>query len=85
MKKYGTNLDREDLTFLDWVNHAQEEHMDAILYLEKIRKIENKRLSQTSSETKSWVAVFNFVLGFAFAVLYNTVISSFLGKKSGFY
>lgn len=34
-KKYGTNLDRTDLSFLQWVNHAQEELMDAILYLEK--------------------------------------------------
>jgi hypothetical protein len=25
-------------TLLDWINHAQEEHMDAILYLEKIKK-----------------------------------------------
>jgi hypothetical protein len=36
--KYGTDLDRTDLTLLDWINHAQEEHMDAILYLEKIKK-----------------------------------------------
>jgi hypothetical protein len=38
MKKYGTNLDRTDLSLLDWVKHTQEEHMDAILYLEKIKK-----------------------------------------------
>jgi hypothetical protein len=37
MKKYGTNLDRTDLSVLDWLNHAQEEHMDAILYLEKLK------------------------------------------------
>lgn len=37
--KYGTNLDRNDLSLLQWINHAQEEHMDAILYLEKIKKI----------------------------------------------
>lgn len=35
--KYGTNLDRTDLKFLDWVNHMQEELMDAILYLEKMK------------------------------------------------
>jgi hypothetical protein len=23
---------------LDWIQHAQEEHMDAILYLEKLKK-----------------------------------------------
>lgn len=37
-KKYGTNLDRQDLSVLDWIQHAQEEHMDAILYLEKLKK-----------------------------------------------
>ena len=38
-KKYGTDLDRTDLSVLDWITHAQEEHMDAILYLEKLKKI----------------------------------------------
>jgi len=37
-QKYGQTLDRTDLTLLDWIQHAQEEHMDAILYLEKIKK-----------------------------------------------
>ena len=36
LKKYGTNLNREDLTQLDWINHAQEEAMDLAIYLEKI-------------------------------------------------
>lgn len=38
-EKYGTDLDRTDLSLYDWIVHAQEEHMDAILYLEKIKKI----------------------------------------------
>jgi hypothetical protein len=37
--KYGTDLDRTDLGIIDWINHAQEEHMDAILYLEKLRRV----------------------------------------------
>jgi hypothetical protein len=37
-EKYGTDLDRTDLSLYDWILHAQEEHMDAILYLEKIKK-----------------------------------------------
>jgi len=37
-EKYGTTLDRTDLSLLDWVQHAQEEMMDGILYLEKIKK-----------------------------------------------
>ena len=37
-KKYGTNLDRKDLTVFEWANHMQEELMDAILYLEKLKR-----------------------------------------------
>lgn len=38
LQKYGTTLDRDDLNVLDWIQHAQEEHMDAILYLEKLKQ-----------------------------------------------
>jgi len=37
-KKYGTTLDRTDLKTLDWIQHAQEELMDGILYLERLKK-----------------------------------------------
>jgi hypothetical protein len=37
-QKYGTTLDRQDLTTLDWIQHAQEELMDGILYLEKLKQ-----------------------------------------------
>ena len=37
--KYGHDLDRTDLTLDEWLNHAQEEAMDFILYITKIRKI----------------------------------------------
>jgi hypothetical protein len=36
-KKYGTDLDRNDLSTSDWISHAQDELMDAILYLEKLK------------------------------------------------
>ena len=36
--KYGTDLDRTDLSLLEWVEHAKQEHMDAILYLEKLKQ-----------------------------------------------
>ena len=38
-QKYGTDLDRKDLSLYDWIVHAQDEHMDAILYLEKIKQL----------------------------------------------
>lgn len=37
-KKYGTDLDRTDLSIDSWINHAQEELMDGILYLEKLKQ-----------------------------------------------
>ena len=37
-EKYGTDLDRTDLSLLDWIEHAKQEHMDAILYLEKLKQ-----------------------------------------------
>jgi hypothetical protein len=48
IKKYGTTLDRDDLSHLDWLNHLQEELMDAILYLQKIKHNEITRLSNTN-------------------------------------
>lgn len=37
--KYGVTLDREDWSLDQWIEAAIEEHMDAILYLQKIRKV----------------------------------------------
>lgn len=37
-QKYGTDLDRTDLQVKDWIQHAQEELMDGILYLEKLKQ-----------------------------------------------
>ena len=34
--KYGTTMDREDLTELEWLKLAQEEALDFSLYLEKL-------------------------------------------------
>jgi len=35
--KYGTTIDRRDLRPVDWLNHLQEELMDACLYAERLR------------------------------------------------
>ena len=37
IKKYGTTLERDDLTAEEWVNHLQDELMDAILYLQRLK------------------------------------------------
>ena len=38
IKKYNKTLNRNDLSTLDWINHAQEEAMDFCLYLERLKK-----------------------------------------------
>lgn len=38
LKKYGTPLTRTDLTLEQWLEHLQDELMDATLYLERIKK-----------------------------------------------
>jgi hypothetical protein len=38
-KKYGTDLDREDLSVIEWLTHFQEELMDGILYAEKLKQV----------------------------------------------
>ena len=37
-QKYGTDLDRNDLSLYDWCEHSIQEAMDLILYLRKIQK-----------------------------------------------
>lgn len=36
MSKYGTTMDRDDLSELEWLSHFQCELMDAVLYVEKL-------------------------------------------------
>jgi hypothetical protein len=48
IEKYGTTMDRTDLSTLDWLRHAQEEAQDLTLYLEKlIVKEEQRRMIET--------------------------------------
>lgn len=56
-KKYNTTLEANNAPFLDWVNHMQEELMDAILYLEKMKKTSvshftNSKSPQIHSDTQ---------------------------------
>ena len=53
-KKYGTTMERKDLTKLDWLKHAQEEAMDLAVYLEKIiQELENIPFKYEWNMTKS--------------------------------
>ena len=42
VKKYNKTMDRDDLSTLEWLQHFQEELMDATLYIEKLKKELNK-------------------------------------------
>lgn len=35
--KYGTTLDENKATLVEWLNHLQEELMDATLYIQKLK------------------------------------------------
>lgn len=37
IRKYNTTLERNDLSLLEWLNHLQEELMDATLYIERLK------------------------------------------------
>ena len=46
--KYNTTLERTDLDTLQWLTHAQEEAMDFVLYLERLKdEYKSKDLSRT--------------------------------------
>ena len=37
-KKYGVTLENDPSKMLEWLNHLQEELMDAVLYLQKAKE-----------------------------------------------
>jgi hypothetical protein len=45
INKYKTTLERTDLSTLQWITHAQEEAMDFVLYLERLKdEFSNRQL-----------------------------------------
>jgi len=51
-KKYGTNLEREDLTTIEWLDHARQEALDFALYLQRIK--EDLQNNKTHENTKGY-------------------------------
>ena len=43
IKKYNTTLERKDLDLQAWLNHLQEELMDATLYIERLKNEVTKK------------------------------------------
>lgn len=50
-KKYGVTTERDDLSLLDWLNHLQDELMDATIYIERLKK----ECENGSFDRHSWV------------------------------
>lgn len=49
LKKYGVTTERRDLSLLDWLNHLQDELLDAAVYVERLKTDIN-----TSKQTDNW-------------------------------
>ena len=50
-QKYVTTMEREDLTFQEWLKHLQEEMMDGCVYLQKIINL----LEKYEKTPSAWV------------------------------
>ena len=46
-EKYGVTLDEDKSNIFQWINHLQEEVMDAVLYLQKLKEESTDELQQT--------------------------------------
>jgi len=52
--KYNKNMDRNDLTISEWLEHSIEEKMDDIIYMEKIKKeLINKNLNDLNLDNNN--------------------------------
>ena len=49
-QKYNKNMDRNDLTLIQWIDHSIEEKMDDIIYMQKIK---TELLKQNISDIKT--------------------------------
>jgi uncharacterized protein (DUF2252 family) len=49
-EKYKKNMDRNDLTLIQWIDHSIEEKMDDIIYMQKIK---TELLKQNISDIKT--------------------------------
>ncbi|MBU01668.1 MAG: hypothetical protein CME55_00085 [Halieaceae bacterium] len=52
LKKYGTTMEREDFSDLDWMNYLQEELMDGAVYLQRMINNYQDALAELEELTK---------------------------------
>jgi hypothetical protein len=53
-KKYGVTLKDDEQSLDTWLNHLQEELMDAVNYIEKIRNVLSERNTRASVSKKKY-------------------------------
>ena len=46
-EKFGVTLNDDKSNIFQWINHLQEELMDAVLYLQKLKEESTEELQQT--------------------------------------
>lgn len=52
LRKYGTSLERDDLSLVEWLHHAQQEAMDTSLYLEVLIQRHDLRLVEPALDPR---------------------------------
>jgi hypothetical protein len=78
VEKYGTTLDRTDVSTVEWVNHLQEELMDAILYRQRNgnwkRKRGNRQRKWGNGEFPKSHNAFPHTIFFIFRIIHSNSI-----------
>lgn len=54
IEKYGTTLNDNELSLVEWLNHIQEELMDATLYIQKLKNELNQKPNGIVIAKESW-------------------------------
>ena len=52
--KYGVTLEDDKSNLFQWINHLQEELMDAVLYLQKLKEYELDREQSKNDFDELW-------------------------------
>ena len=60
-KKYGITLDNDPSNMFDWLNHLQEELMDAVLYLQKAKETYTDDMQDKMIEEMDPYKISNYV------------------------
>lgn len=57
-KKYGTTTERTDIDLLGWLQHLQEELLDAAVYIERLKKevnvLQHRELESLDPASRTW-------------------------------